>query len=84
MYANLRVTPAADAEVRPDAIAKRTLAQLGEDRSEHYRGVMYAYAVEVLPDGRIRAKLDGNDGGSYSEHAGNVSIVGGATISADF
>lgn len=81
MYANLKVQPLPGAEVRPDAIAKRTLARLQADD-----GAMYAYEVVVMADGRMRVALDDSDGSEGNEdvHAGYVSIRGGARIEADY
>lgn len=82
MYANLLVIPARSAEVRPCPIAKRTLAQ--QQDGAGMAGSMIAYEVVVNEDGSATVRLDGNDGGSYSEHAGTVNVRGGLTVSADF
>lgn len=82
MYANLRVTPLEGATVRADVVGAGTLRR--QRRGAGMGDSMYAYAVKIEPDGTARVKLDNNDGGSYSEHAGHVVIRGGCTISAEF
>lgn len=84
MYANLRVEPLPGAEVLPDpgTITDREFARASAavDRD----GVLYAHEVEILADGRVRVALDKNTEGNYAEHAGYVTIRGGARILPDF
>lgn len=80
MYANLKVQPLPNAEVWPEADAKRELRKMQEDND----GVIYAHEVVVQADGRMRVALDKNSEGNYAEHGGYVLILGGARIEADF
>lgn len=88
MYANLRVEPLPDAKLRPGAIGPDAISGPAFARVEaqvEREGAMYAHEVVVMADGHLRVALDSNDGESnYAEHAGYVTIHGGARIVADF